>query len=365
MTKKLDVGSWGLFCGDEGRQIVLVDDEPCGPMSARKVMETTTARLLRDRGRIVMAYEHGVACADTVTDRDREWQVRTVPLFSPKSGTIVGVLAGVGSQEIPLRPMPLVGCWEWEIDRQGDGGPTSHRRTYWDRNLFEIYETDPSVGQRHDGYWEAGDWANELLDQTDQMRVNSSIRDGIMEGLTNQLFAFRCLTYNVVTRFGSEHQGRKHLRLIGKVAPIDREDEHIRLQGFSYVAPDDFHDMAFEQDANAARVDDVLRGVMELSAEPMVVVDAHSLDVLMTSPAWRREDFGHIGGLGEIVVEDSTEVQAFVASAVDAQSGDQRSMALHVRRGDGRVTNVRLTATGVMTSENSRDALVRLDVNRP
>lgn len=357
---QLDVGSWGLFCGHGGRQIVLVDDTPCGPSSARKYTRRIPRELLLDEPRVARAYRTGNATTEVVIHGGEEWIVALRPVFSPRSSTLLGVLAAVSPAGVPLPEPPLVGAWEWVIERQEDGKPTPRRRTYWDHNLFRIYEVDPSVAQQRQGYWEAGEWASELIDRSDQMRVNTSIRDAIQEGLQGIAGVFRCLTYDIITGYGAQTQGRKHLRLVGLIVPVEARDEKILMQGFSYEVPESFQDVSFEQDATAARVDDVLRGVMALAREPMAVVDVETLDVLMTSASWRREDFGHVGGLGELAIDDSGELHNFIRTA----AGDTErtsSMKVDLRRTDGSVQRVGMAVTGVRSGALGRDAVIRLD----
>lgn len=361
MTVQLDAGSWGLFCGHGGRQIVLVDDQPCGPSSARKFTRRVPRGLLLDDNRVARIYETGECSVEEVSRGGEDWVVALKPMLSPRSSSVVGVLGGVFPAGADVPEPPEVGGWEWEIERDARGQPTPHRRTYWDRALFHLYDVDPGVAQQRQGYWEAGEWVSELIDQSDQMRVNSLIRDGIQEGVQGIAGMFRCLTYNVVTGYGSEELGRRHLRLVGMVVPVEPADEKIVLQGFSYAAPEGFHDMAFEQDANAGRVDDVLRGVMALATEPMAVVDAATLDVLTTSAAWRREDFGHVGGLGEFADDVSGDLSEFIRTAA-ADTEHSRSMKVDLRRTDGSVQSVEMTVTGVRSGELGHDAVVRLDL---
>lgn len=361
MAIQLDIGSWGLFCGPGARQLVRVDDVPCGPVSARKATQTIPRRLLLDEGRVAGAARAGEAVMETVVHNDQAFTVAVRVIMSPLSATPIAVLAVVVHAGEPVPDPPLVGSWEWSVERDHDGQPTPRRRTYWDRNLFRLYDVDSSVVQQRLGHWEAGEWANALIDQADQMRVNSSIRDGIQDGLAGVTGVVRCLTYNIVSGYGSQTRGRKHLRLVGSIPPIEDHKEFILMQGVSYEIPDDFHDMAFERNADGARVDDVLRGVLELVREPMAVVDATTLDVLMTSPAWRREDFGHVGGLGEFSIDASGRLRAFIEEVAEDMSSS-RSMKVDLRRTDGSVQRVLLTATGVRSGIQGQDAVIRLDL---
>lgn len=152
---------------------------------------------------------------------------------------------------------------------------------------------------------------------------------------------------------------KKHLRLVGQVVPVQPTDTSIVLQGFTYEAPEDFHDVALEQDA--ARVDDILCGVMALSSEPIAVVDAVTLDVLMTSRAWRVQDFGHAGGLAEIAQGDPAELHKFIAKAADSYI-EPVSMPVCLRRTDGSEKTVRMIATGIDSLPEERDVVVRLDL---
>ncbi|AYD89420.1 hypothetical protein D5R93_03930 [Actinomyces lilanjuaniae] len=362
MSIPFDVGSWGLFCGQDLRQLVLVDDQPCGPVSARKVSRSLTRRLLLDEGRVARAAQDAKHVREEVSHAGTQWVVRLHPVGSPRSARTVGVLAGVFPAEASIPDLPLVGSWEWEIERDEDGEPTPRRRTYWDRNLFLIYDVDPGAAQQQRGYWEVGEWANELVDQADQMRVNRSIRDGIRDGLPGTAGVYRYLTYHVVTGYGSPVRGRRHLRSVGTAAPVAPNDDKIVLLGLSYEVPETFRDMAFEQDDSAARVDDVLHGVMGLAREPMAVVDAMTLDVLMTSPSWRRERLGYVGGLRGLVdgsPEDLVELHALMAEAVGSTE-PTRAVRVRLRRTNGSVQEVSITATGVPGTRH-RDVVVRLD----
>lgn len=359
MSAQLDTGAWGLFCGEEGRQLVLIDEQPCGPVSSRKVMRAIPRRLLLDEGRVAQVFRSGVAVSEQLSCGGSEWNLELRPLSSPRSGAVLAVFAGLWAVGEAIPDVPLVGCWEWEIERDENGVPSSNRRTYWDENIFRIYDVDPSLAEQHPGYWETSFWANELIDQTDQMRVNGSIRDGLQDALAGDWGVVRCLTCNIVTGYGSSSPGRKHLRLAGQIAPISDEDPLIIMQGFSYEVPSTFHDLALEQDA--ARVDDVLRGVMQLTREPMAVVDVTSRTVLVSSPSWRQGVPGFVGDFDNAVFDGPSEVRdVIVEAAEDTQR--PRTTEVSLQQQDGSVRTVQLTALGVSSSEHSRDAVIWLDL---
>jgi hypothetical protein len=360
-----DVGSWGLFCGQEGRQVVMIDGQPCGPNSARKQMRRVPRELLMEEDRFGRAWRTGERIDETVVREGCSWRVVVRPKLSPRSGCVIGALAAVYPANADLPDPPQVGGWEWEIELDENHQPTPRRRTYWDRELYALYEVDPVADQQSLGYWEAGQWANELIDKADQMRVGTLVRDGIQEGLTGvgkmgETGTVRCLTYHVVTGYGSRRRGRKHLRLVGQIVPVLPDDGKVVIQGFSYEVPEAFHDMTFVQDANAGRVDDVLRGVMSLSRELMAVVDVDTLELLMTSASWRDEGLGHVGGLGRFAEDVSGDLHGFIRdAATDAE--DPSCRRIQLRRMDGTALSVDMTVIGVRSGEHGRDALVRLD----
>ncbi len=366
MGAYFDVGSWGLFCGQDGRQLVLVGDEPCGPSSARKQMRRIPRELLLEEDRLAQVYRTKTGIAEKVMHDGQGWSVTVQPKLSPRSGSVVGAFAIVLPAGAATPELPLVGGWEWEIELDENLQPTPQRRTYWDRALYDIYAVEPGVDQQSRGYWQAGEWANELISKSDQMRVNSLVRDGIQEGLTGVgemgvTGTIRCLTYDVVTGYGSEVRGRRHLRLVGQIVPVKPGDEKILIQGFSYEVPDSFHDMAFVRDVKAGRVDDVLRGVMSLTREPMAVVDVETLELLMTSTSWREGGFGHVGGLGQFTVDNCEEVQAFIRAAAE-DTENSRFMQVDLRRSDGSVQSIGMTVLGVRSGVQGRDAVLRLDL---
>lgn len=360
MTKQLDVGSWGLFCGSAGRQIVLIDGVGVGPSSARKCTRRVPRELLLDEDRVAEAYRTGRATDEIVARHDETWRVVLRPMRSPLTSTVIGVLATVSPDTAPLPEPPVVGMWEWEIARDEDGQPTTQRRTYWNRDLFDIYDVAPEVASHHQGYWETGTWANELIDHADRVRVNASIRAGIEDGLMGVTGVVRCLTYNVVTGYGSEDLGRKHLRLVGTIAPIERRDSRILLQGFSYEVPDDFHDMSFERDPDAGRVDGVLRGVLDLAKDPTAVVDRATLDIVSTSPSWRDAAGGTVLNVVDVIAraEDVRRVRSFIEGV---RGDDIAVMAepLLWRCLEGKERRMVLSASGTGTLCEGEDVVVR------
>lgn len=362
MILQFDIDSWGLFCGHRGRQLVLIDDTPCGPVSARKKMvKTVPRRLLLDEERIAHVFCSSQPVSQTVIFGGERWQVEIRPLFSPYSAAVVGVMAGVFSEGQPI-PEPLpIGCWEWIIDRKPNGQPSTNRKTYWDRKLFDIYQVSTEAAQSHPGYWDTSEWANEMIYQADQMRVNSLIRDGIQEGLDGVTATLRCLTYDIVTGYGSDTKGREHLRLVGQILPIEATDDQIIIQGFSHVVPEDYHDIAFERNADAGRVDDVLRGVMELADQPMAVVDVMTLEVLMSSPSWRDADFNIVEGLANFSSRGEQALHDFVIAA--SRNTDKSQTAPVCFEGsDGTQHPAQMTVLGVVDSHQSHDALIKLSL---
>lgn len=353
---QFDVGSWGLFCGPCGRQLALVDNTPCGPVSARKLACAVPRRLLLDEDRLARVFSDGTGVSETITHAGAEWAIELRPIRSPRTSTLIGVLAGVWPSTETVPDPPLIGSWEWEVELDGDGQTTAHKRTYWDQNLREIYAVDPAYARRSSDHLECGIWMSELVDRVDQVRLNASIRDGLQDGMMGVVGGFRCLTYNVVTGYGSPSPGRRHLRLVGQVVPVQPGDDMIIMQGFSYEAPPDFHDLALEHDA--ARVDDVLRGVMELSKEPLAVLDVSTLAVLMTTQAWRQQGLHHTG---EFTVDDPCGLHEFIMAAAE-DTENAHSRAIRVIRFDGSLRPARITVIGVRSGFHGQDAAVRVDL---
>lgn len=355
MSDLLEPGQWGLFCGVEGKSLVYANGAPMGPKSARKAVATTPRRLLVDSGVIERAFATGEAPRSTTVELDgHHWILRFIPVISPRTNTLVGLLASVQAEEdaTPIPAAPLVGSWEWEIVRDANGDLTPQRRTFWNHELFVVYDVDPGVAQSKAGYWEVGVWQNELVAQADQLRIFASVRDGIRSNLQGP----RVLTFRVNTGFGKTNRGSKNLRLVGQI-PKEQPDCLLILQGFSYEVPDDFENMAWDPDA--ARVDDVLRGMLELSDDSMAVVDPRSLEVLMTSPAWRRNPFGTAGYMHDVMdtPDQVAALRAFLLAAVSGQEQGELSVTLNER--NAHVT-VRAVTTQAGEASEEPDALIRV-----
>lgn len=77
--------------------------------------------------------------------------------------------------------------------------------------------------------------------------------------------------------------------------------------------------------------------------------------------AWGREDFGHIGGLGEFAIDDSGELNDFIRAAAE-DTENSKSMKVDLRRTDGTVQRVGMTVTGVRSGAQGPDAVIRLDL---
>jgi hypothetical protein len=355
---RLEVGQWGLLCGVDGRQIVAVDSIPLGPSSTRKIMAATPRRLLLDGGALAEASR----TSQNLVRYEGQWRIEVRPLLSPLTGSVVGMLAGVFDRDQSAPAPPLVGQWEWEITYDGHSWPTSHRRTCWDRNLFSIYEVEPRTARASGGYWEADVWVNELIDRGDQMRVNSAFRNIIQDALAGETDEFRCLSYNIVTGFGTGEQatGSKHLRLVGRVPRVRDGDERIVIQGFSYEVPGDFHDEVFGRDRSPLRVNEVLHSVMQLVGRPMAVLDVATLDVLMTSASWRREDFGSVKGFAEVVTDEDGSLAPFIRDAA-GDLANEHVKDVELQRSDGTLQSARLVAVGVAPTPQGQDLVVRLE----
>lgn len=324
-----------------------------GPSSARKSVTLPPRRLLLDTKVIERAFESNEAPDDTQSELDGEtWAMRFRPIFSPRTNTLVGLLAAVTKDPEALPAPPLVGSWEWEIKKDAAGNPTPERRTFWDQNLFRLYDVAPGIAEQKAGYWEVGVWQNDLVAQSDQLRIFGSVRDGIREKLEGP----KPLTFHVNTGYGRDKQGTKKLRLVGWIAATHPEGVLV-LQGFSYEVPEWFSDMAFEQDA--ARVDDVLRGMMELSGEPMAVVDPDTLEILMTSPAWRAQPFGR-QPLYQVLSSDAAaaELRTFLLQSTQSETASSFNTRLNGCDALVRVTPVRAGSTS-----GDRDALVRVELS--
>ena len=321
---ELGIGQWGLFSGPEGKQLIAIDGQPCGPVSARKITQGAPRRLLLDEGRIERIVSGAVDQLPAVVEfNGQRLRVEAKPVVSPWSRTVVGVHAGVWPEGEKVPAPPLAGSWEWVVALKD--GEIVGRRTFWNQELFDLYEVDSAVAQQQSGYWEVDVWASELVAEGDQLRFFSSLRDGYWDSWTG----VRCATFDAIAGYGTDYRHKKHLRLVAQQGRMTTENRLI-FQGFSYEVPEVFADRAL---AEEYPTDNALTSFMKIVKDPMAIVDPFSLEVLMSTPAWREEDFGSARALQEALAEDPVPVRDFLIDAVD--SGEERTSELLMRSGGG------------------------------
>lgn len=349
-SPQLALGQWGLFTGPEGKQLVLLDGEPVGPISARKASEETLRRLLLDDERVQDAHlREQDDIVEFVEHGGEQLRVEVRQIVSPWSKTIVGVLAGVWRADDAAPEPPLVGSWEWVV-ALSDGKITG-RKTYWNKNLFDLYEVDSEVARRS-GYWEVDVWASDLVAENDSLRFFTSLRDGYWDEWTG----VRCATFNAIAGYGTPHRSKKHLRLVAQQGKMS--DEHALIfQGFSYAAPEIFAD---EDLAKEYPTDNALEGLLGLVTDPIAVVDPFSLEVLMTTPEWKANDFGSARSLKQIVADDPEGVRSFMIDASDAGTS-LSARTLRIRTAGG-ARRFRASVVG-MDRGPGRDALAIVRLN--
>lgn len=353
-------GEWVLFAGLEGDKTARIGRASVGPASSRPLsLRSVREGLLpvvhsafTNSGH--MPFVRGDRLVVQVEGDGRQWDAHLVLIRSPLTKVLIaaqGILVPVGAMPPEL---PLVGCWEWEILLDSEGRPTVNRRTYWDKSLFKLYKISPEASAMRDGFWEVGVWQNEIISQTDQLRLSGLIRDGIKEGIKG----LRSLTFDVTTGYGSEESGQSHLRLIGRIA-TENPAGKLLIQGVTYEAARDFHEDAWERDA--ARVDDVLRGLIDLSDETTCVADPNTYEVLMTSPGWRRAGYSRTASLIEMFAEQTQEIRSFIGDAAADFTPQTFDRPLEVFLSDGTQHKVLMKACGVRGSDGvSIDVTVRL-----
>lgn len=352
MTSALAIGQWGMFTGPEGKQLVILDQDPVGPVSARKVLDEAPRRLLLNDGRVAAATAMEAAdLSEDVEYNGEQLRVEIRQIVSPWSHTVVGVFAGVWPAGEDIPEPPLVGSWEWVVEMSGK--TITGRRTFWNRELFDLYEVDSDVA-RQSGYWEVDVWASELVSENDTLRFFTSLRDGYWDDWTG----VRCATFDAIAGYGTDSRRKKHLRLVAQKGAMSTDTELI-FQGFSYEVPEVFSDRSL---AEEYPTDNALGGLLGLVQEPMAIVDPFSLEVLMSTPAWRREDFGSARSLKEILAEDPAPVRQFMIDAADAGLSESRSELLVAAGAGASAQRFAVSVIGLDRGP-SRDALAAVRLN--
>lgn len=364
MSHMMSVGQWGVFCDPVKHKVAQLGDQVFELTSARKACGRTSRRILLDSGLLRDVLRTGKHTQRTVTDPDGEFIVEMHPIISPRSQCTMGLIAGVFHSGEPIPTPPLVGSWEWHIKRNPDGSPSSNRRTYWDENLHKIYDLNL---QRHSDGSEGFDvnfWSSNMVNEADQARLSTMIRQGIHDGLRGVVDVYRSLTYNIWTGFGTSRQCSKHLRLIGAVKPVSPDDNEIVLRGFSMEVSPEHHKLELYENDPTGRIDGMLAGVMSISSQPLAIVDAASLNIMMTSPSWRAYGFSYSEGLHQVIGEDFETLHTFMGTVTRNQQRTlSRPVKIHTCFGGTRT--VMMTVMGIrpvaVDDSPARDVVVRLD----
>lgn len=320
MSSVLEAGQWGLFTGPDGKQLVMCDGEPCGPGAARKILAETPRRLLLDEGR-VERFMAGDRSSDgiIVEHNGVNYRIATKPIIAPWSKTILGVFAGVFPIDEAIPEPPLVGSWEWLIKQHN--GEVLGRRTFWNQELFDLYEVDSAVAEQTAGYWEVDVWASELVANCDQLRFFSSLRDGYWDRP-----GVRCASFDAIAGYGTDNRYRKHLRLVAQRGDISTPEQLV-LHGFSYEVPAGYSDRAL---AEEYPTEYALDGFMELIRDPIAVVDPVSLEVLMSTDGWKSRSFGQSRNLKETIGDNPADVRRFLLDAADGTEPSEGELHLGV-----------------------------------
>lgn len=252
-------GRWLLL--DARQRLLAIGSSLFHGQSPRSYVDPISRRLLLPAAAEVA--DSGEALDMVRHDNDRALWITVRPVIG-RSGAVHALLAAYVDADRELPPAPKIGTWEWDAPRL---------RTYWDRDLFDIYGFDPQDDTRQ--YWESPEWFG-LLDQGGypQMReVLARFQSASDEHLIIHMFRVARARDGELTT----------LRLAGRAVLEDGTPRWFRgitmpVDGFQFEVDELFREQQF------------LDAALQLCPNPMAVIDLMDLRIYLTNATWKKSD---------------------------------------------------------------------------
>ncbi|AMM22596.1 hypothetical protein AX769_20850 (plasmid) [Frondihabitans sp. PAMC 28766] len=317
--------------------LLSVGNVPVNGKSPRKTLTETGRRVLLPA--LVAAMDNKRTIDVVVEHGTTQWSVTAKPIVTPDGTEIIGAYGIYGPTGTPYPPEPLIGAWQWTVDRSGNN--VGELSSLWDKNLYALHEYDPGAVSSTKG--PVGDWLTKLLPHEDRAQVKTVVDAGL--SAANGIH--QLLSFGAITRLGTDNPGRKQLALTGTSVPVPGSPGVFHAYGFTREVPSPTR--VITSGLNVVNVADFTRAYFELASETaFVAIDCIQSYVFMTSPSWARLGFhpdfeGDLATLSPTTERPNAEAVILAARQGDPASFDPLITTLKTRADDFKAVRIRFS----------------------
>ncbi|MDB6425956.1 hypothetical protein [Curtobacterium sp. 20TX0008] len=350
-----DGAQWLLLTGQDLDRVVRIGRKPVGPVSLRRQSSMPARLALMPALERVVKQDLRRVVHETALVQGQRWQVIVHPIRTPFTDTLIAAHAIVAPEHQRLHPPEPAGCWEWLIERAPDGSPSTRRKSYWNRDLFDVYRVDAAQPARSLGAWDVSDWQNELVYEGDRARIAQAVRDAL-DGAMGQLSS---LTFRIWSGLGSPDRALTNVRIVAKLGtPLP--DGTLIISGITYRVPEQFNERTLP--LATSDIDDIIRGLQTLDPSPTALVHPETLEVFLSSPPWTLLFGRGATSLTDAISADGSHLHDFLLACAQDTVAREYDDTVSAAPQEGDMLQARLTACGVESRRGValRDVLIRI-----
>lgn len=290
-------------------QLLAVGDRLYPGNSPRPVLDATARNILLPRIRSVLEDVRPRPRETEVLDGGDRLTVHVHPIHGAFSGQVLAVLGCYAPVDTPVPEKPLVGSWEWRVMPPGPG---QEMRTFWNRELWDVYGIKRP--ERPDGspdwafdWWDGPQWLDEVVVDSDRVGMRQ-VLDNALKAEADDLFRF-------TFRSRSPQTGEIHrLRLAGRSYVADAETPPFWFRGTT-MRIDHVPEPYLESPSGEKAFIDAIFAV---SRDPLFAIDTTYEHIYLTSRSFATLDVSlpphrHLPALCH--PEDLPAVRAMLATA--------------------------------------------------
>lgn len=302
MPARVDVENQWVLTDTHGL-LLSIGDEPYKAVSPQQVLGGQARRIL------LPVIDAALASGETVERREGSFVIKAIPIATAKTGSLTAVHSIYYDQSQAETEPPLVGCWEWELDRVHTDRSI---QIFWDEKMFQLYEldrNDPEFADLVNGKTPMPQWLNHLIGFEHRAEMYTYLEQWV----NNPNFTVPIFRYRIMTGRGKSTPSTKHLRFAGEGGA---DGEKRWLRGITHEAPEgDGHVIP---DFVEVHSEDLLRAAFDLTDAALAAIDTHTWSLYMWSRAqWskaRLADPGNGSLLNMLDLADLGAVQNYLAS---------------------------------------------------